>query len=95
MVKTIIFKKFPERVFLLSIGFLLLSISLILYKWGGGVEYNDIMTQEQQIQVIAIYEDAIAKLTILGSERKSIISQYIKELEEKKVEFLKQSLSNN
>ncbi len=62
---------------------------------GGGVEYNDIMTQEQQIQVIAIYEDAIAKLTILGSERKSIISQYIKELEEKKVEFLKQSLSNN
>ena len=53
------------------------------------------MTQEQQIQVIAIYEDAIAKLTILGSERKSIISQYIKELEEKKVEFLKQSLSNN
>lgn len=52
------------------------------------------MTPEQQKDIIQIYEDAIVKIKSLGIERQGIIKQYIKDLENKKIELLKQSLYN-
>jgi len=52
------------------------------------------MTTEESQKIIQIYEEAIAKIKELGIERQSIIKQYIKELEEKKIELLRQSLNN-
>ena len=53
------------------------------------------MTPEQSKNVIQIYEEAIAKIKELGLERQAIIKQYIKELEDKKIEILRNSLNNN
>ncbi len=53
-----------------------------------------LMTTEESQKIIQIYEEAIAKIKELGIERQSIIKQYIKELEEKKIELLRQSLNN-
>ncbi len=52
------------------------------------------MNPEEAKKIIEIYEEAITKIKILGVERQLIIKQYIRELEEKKIEILKQSLYN-
>lgn len=55
---------------------------------------SDSVTSDQRHAIIDIYTEAISKIKDLGIERQSIIKQYIKELEEKKIELLKQSLYN-
>ena len=53
------------------------------------------MTNEEQAQKIEeIYNEAMAKISELEKERKQIIADYIKELETKKIEALKASMSN-
>jgi mRNA-degrading endonuclease RelE of RelBE toxin-antitoxin system len=52
------------------------------------------MTPEQQQYVIDIYTEAITKIKALGIERQTIIKDYIKELENRKIELLKNSLNN-
>lgn len=51
------------------------------------------MNPEEIIQNIEkAYNDAIANLSLLDNERKKIIAQYIKDLENKKIEQIKQEL---
>lgn len=51
------------------------------------------MNPEEIIQNIEkVYNDAIANLSLLDNERKKIIAQYIKDLENKKIEQIKQEL---
>ena len=54
------------------------------------------MNPEEIIQNIEkAYNDAIANLSLLDNERKKIITQYIKDLERKKIEQIKQELYSN
>ena len=51
------------------------------------------MTSEEQAKKIEeIYNEAMQKLTELGSERKAIIGNYIKELEDQKVSAIRTTL---
>lgn len=50
------------------------------------------MTPQQQIE--QIYNETIEKLKELEKERDNIISSYIKELEEKKMQSIKSSLES-
>lgn len=51
------------------------------------------MNPEEIIQNIEkAYNDAITNLSLLDNERKKIIAQYIKDLERKKIEQIKQEL---
>jgi hypothetical protein len=60
---------------------------------GGGIIYS--MTPEQVKQLTDIYDEAIAKLQELQLEKRHIIKEYIKQLEEQKIQALKDSLSAN
>lgn len=51
------------------------------------------MTKEEQAQKIEeIYNEAMEKLATLGAKRKEIIGQYVKELEDGKINAIKASL---
>ena len=55
-----------------------------------------IMTpQEQAKKIEEIYNEAIKKLEELDKERKSIIINYIKELEDKKIDAIRASILKN
>lgn len=70
------------------------SISLCcIYSGGGGIIYG--MPPEQVKQLTDIYDEAIAKLQVLQLEKQHIIKEYIKQLEEQKIQALRDSLSTN
>jgi hypothetical protein len=57
--------------------------------------------QEQSKKLDALYAEAIEKLTLLGKERELLIKEkhliikgYIRELEQQKIEAIRNSLSN-
>ena len=53
------------------------------------------MTPEEKVKKIEeIYERAREKLLALQKEQKEIITAYIKELEQKKIEALKEDIKN-
>lgn len=66
---------------------------LYFFRGGGGIIYS--MTPEQVKQLTDIYDEAIAKLQELQLEKRHIIKEYIKQLEEQKIQALKDSLSAN
>lgn len=58
------------------------------------------MTEEQIKEINAVYDEAIAKLEVLVTEREGLvkeyydsINQYIKDLEQKKINALKASIT--
>ncbi|MFH1608863.1 MAG: hypothetical protein ABH951_02500 [Patescibacteria group bacterium] len=51
--------------------------------------------QEQAKKIEEIYNEAIKKLEELDKERKSIIINYIKELEDKKIDAIRASILKN
>lgn len=58
------------------------------------------MTEEQIKEINAIYDEAIAKLEVLVAEREGLVkeyydsvNQYIKDLEQKKINALKASIT--
>jgi hypothetical protein len=53
------------------------------------------MPPEQVKQLTDIYDEAIAKLQVLQLEKQHIIKEYIKQLEEQKIQALRDSLSTN
>jgi hypothetical protein len=53
------------------------------------------MTPEQVKQLTDIYDEAITKLQALQLEKQHIIKEYIKQLEEQKIQALRDSLSAN
>ncbi len=50
--------------------------------------------QDDAQKVKEIYDEAIKKLESLGFEHKSIVRSYLKEVESKQIEDLKQSLES-
>ena len=54
------------------------------------------MTDEEKVQKInEIYDRAQEKLKVLAQKQQDIIQDYIKELEEEKIQALKKSISQN
>lgn len=67
--------------------------SLLAFFSGGGYNYH--MTPEQVKQLIDIYDEAIKRLQDLQLEKQHIVKEYIKQLENQKVQALKDTLLTN
>ena len=53
---------------------------------------SDQQIKETSQKIEAIYNDTIAKVKTLEQEQKNVISDYIKKLEQEKIEQIKKSL---